>query len=50
MSECEFYLYAILAHLTKAKILMLSNGDSWFLPSVCVNYDLECDNISVIKR
>ncbi|MGB3637256.1 MAG: phosphotransferase [Rivularia sp. (in: cyanobacteria)] len=50
MSEWKFYLYAILPHPREAKILMLSNGDSWFLPSVCVNYDLECDDILVIKK
>jgi hypothetical protein len=50
MSEWKTYLYAILSHPTEAKILMLSNNDSWFLPSVCVNDDLECDEIPVIKK
>lgn len=44
------YLYAILPHPAEAKILMLSNGDSWFLPHVCVNDYLECDDIPVIKK
>ncbi|MEM1393695.1 MAG: aminoglycoside phosphotransferase family protein [Cyanobacteria bacterium P01_H01_bin.150] len=44
------YLYGILPHPTEAKILMLSNDDIWFLPSVCVNDDLECDEIPLIKK
>ncbi len=48
--KCKSYLYAILPHPTEAKILMLSNNDSWFLPSACVDDDLECDEIPVIKK
>ena len=50
MSDWKSYLYAILPHPTEAKILMLSNGDSWFLPHICVNDYLECNDIPVIKK
>ena len=50
MSEWKSHLYAILSYPTEAKILMLSDGDNWFLPYVCVNDDLECDAIPVSKK
>ncbi|MBV6622942.1 MAG: phosphotransferase [Rivularia sp. (in: Bacteria)] len=50
MSKWKSYLYAILPHPTEAKILMLSNKTGCSLPHVCVNDDLECDDIPVIKK
>ncbi|MDY6902682.1 MAG: aminoglycoside phosphotransferase family protein [Cyanobacteriota bacterium] len=44
------HLYAILPHPTEAKVLMLSNKTGCSLPHVCVNDDLECDEIPVIKK
>ncbi|BAY80756.1 hypothetical protein NIES267_02210 [Calothrix parasitica NIES-267] len=44
------YLYAILPHPTEAKVLILPNKTGCSLPHICVNDDLECDEIPVIKK
>lgn len=44
------HLYAILPHPTEAKVLMLSHKTGCSLPHVCVNDDLECDEIPAIKK
>ena len=44
------HLYAILPHPTEAKVLILANKTGCSLPHVCVNDDLECDEIPVIKK
>ncbi|AFY58350.1 putative aminoglycoside phosphotransferase [Rivularia sp. PCC 7116] len=50
MSKWKSHLYAILPHPTEAKVLMLSHKTGCSLPHVCVNDDLECDDIPVIKK
>jgi len=44
------HLYAILPHPTEAKVLMLPHKTGCSLPHICVNDDLECDEIPVIKK
>ena len=44
------HLYAILPHPTEAKVLMLSNKTGCSLPHICVNDDLECDDIPIINK
>ncbi len=50
MTKWKSYLYAILPHPTEAKVLILTNKTGCSLPHVCVNDDLECDDIPVIKK
>ncbi|WP_414621485.1 phosphotransferase family protein [Calothrix sp. CCY 0018] len=44
------HLYAILPHPTEAKVLMLWNKSGCSLPHICVNDDLECDDIPIINK
>ncbi|WP_100902570.1 hypothetical protein [Nostoc flagelliforme] len=45
----ESYLYVILPHPTEAKILMLSERGSYFLPHVRVNKSIDYANFITIK-
>jgi hypothetical protein len=46
----QSYLYAILPHPTEAKVLMLSDGSSYFLPHVYKNEDIGFDDLVTIKK
>ncbi|MEM7726943.1 MAG: hypothetical protein AAF208_11320 [Cyanobacteria bacterium P01_A01_bin.45] len=44
------HLYGILPHPTEAKVLMLNEGNTWFLPHVCLNQDIYHNDIELIKE
>ncbi|MBW4601050.1 MAG: hypothetical protein KME29_16075 [Calothrix sp. FI2-JRJ7] len=46
----QSYLYAILPHPTEAKVLMLSDGSSYFLPHVHKKEDIDFDDFITIKK
>jgi hypothetical protein len=47
--QCQSYIYAILPHPTETKILMLSEGDSYFLPHVCLNKTIDYTDFITVK-